>query len=144
MASAQAEIDFRALLDHSDADALVKGLVRLEPRRRDELRRVLRLADSLSGAERRESRMPSVLQNVENAFEKVLAEVGEKVSEFDGEALSVAREAIVVAKDAEAQVVTVTEGYKNQLTALAEQYGPELAALGEQLLTDVKSLFSVG
>jgi hypothetical protein len=48
MASARAAMDLRGLLDH-DSDALVKGLALVGPRQRAELRRVLDLADSMSG-----------------------------------------------------------------------------------------------
>jgi hypothetical protein len=86
----------------------------------------------------------SVLSNVEQAVEKVFHEVEVKVGEFDGEALSVARQAIAVAGEAEGKAVLIAENAKNQLAALAAQYGPELAALGEQLFTDIKALFSAG
>jgi hypothetical protein len=137
-----AAVCLRALLDKNDSDALVKGLALVEPWQRAELRRVLDLADSLTGAEPKEKRV-SVLSEVEQTAEKIFHEVEGKVEEFDGQALSVARQAIAVAVEAEGQAVQVTENYKNQLVALAEQYGPQLAELGEQLFTDIKTLFGV-
>lgn len=141
MASTAVAMDLRDLLEY-DAGSLAKGCALIRPEQRAELRRVLDLADSLCEAKPRETPM-SALQNAEAAIEKVFHEVEARVGEFDGEALSVARQAIADAKAAEAQAVVLTEGYKSQLAALAAQYGPELAALGEQMLADVKELFAV-
>lgn len=140
-ASVSAAWDLRDLLGYDAAD-LVRGLMLLKPGQRAQLRLALHQADSSCEAEPRETPM-SALQNAEAAIEKVFHAVEEKVGEFDGEALSVARQAFADAKAAEAQVVTVTEGYARQLGDLAAQYGPELASLGSQLLADVKALFAV-
>jgi hypothetical protein len=141
-ASVSAAWDLRDLLGY-DATDLVRGLMLLTPAQRAQLRLALHQADSSSEAEPRESRM-SALQNAEAAIEKVFREVEARVGEFDGDALSVARQAIADAKAAEGQVLAVTSSYRNQMVALAEKYGPELAKLGEQMLADVKSLFAVG
>lgn len=49
MASTAAAMDLRALLDY-DTDSLAKGFMLLKQPQRAELRRVLDIADSLSGA----------------------------------------------------------------------------------------------
>jgi hypothetical protein len=143
-----AAIEMRALLDHHDSDILVKGLMLLEPWQRHELRRVLVLADSsLAEAEERENRM-SLAQKVESAVGKVVSEVERGVADFDGKALSDAREVVADVQAAEAKASVLAQEYKAEIEVLAKQaegqVGTELTALAERMAAEFIGLFTTG
>jgi hypothetical protein len=89
----------------------------------------------------------SVIQDAEQAAEKVFHFVEDKVEEFDGAALAEARRLLADAKAAEGEVLDLAAQYKTQLIALAEQYGPEAVAaleqLGSKLITDIEAVLGV-
>jgi hypothetical protein len=70
----------------------------------------------------------SLINDLEQAAEKVFREAEARAGELDAAALAEARKLLADAKVAESALVTTLGNYRAEMAALAEKYGPEVVA----------------